>query len=134
VSQFKCFREIPLRLALGAPVRILPQETILNLRVDLVKPLLGALCLLPVCFNLGVKLCDPILGSSKLVRKPLRRVDCVSAILLGNIGSFVQKLKDRLTGFVKLSVVVSAALSGSCKWNHFGAHRCYLSCRTFRRI
>jgi hypothetical protein len=30
----------------------------------------------------------------------------VTAVLLGNISSFVQKLEDRLTRFVELSVVV----------------------------
>jgi len=37
----------------------------------------------------------------------------MSAVLLGNISSFVQKLKDRLTGSVELTVVVSSALSRS---------------------
>jgi hypothetical protein len=53
--------------------------------------------------------------------KPLRRIDRMSAVLLGNISSFVQKLEDRLTGSVELSVVVSRTLSRSCEWYHFGA-------------
>jgi hypothetical protein len=32
-----------------------PEKSILDLRVDLVQPLLGALGLLPVCFNLGLE-------------------------------------------------------------------------------
>jgi len=87
-----------------------------------VQPLLGALRLLPVCLDLGLELCNAILGSSKLMRKPLRRIDCVSAVLLGDISSFVQKLQDRLTGFIELIVLVSLALSRSYKWNHFRAH------------
>ena len=99
-----------------------PEKSILNLRVDFVKPLLGALCLLPVCFNLGLKLSYAILSSPKLMGKPLRRIDRMSAVLLGNISSFVQKLEDRLTGSVELSVVVSRTLSRSCEWYHFGTH------------
>jgi hypothetical protein len=56
------------------------------------------------------------------VRKLLRRIDCVPAVLFGNVSRFTQKLEDRLTGLVELIVVVSLALSRSCKWNHFGAH------------
>ena len=49
----------------------------------------------------------------------MRRIDRMSAVLLGDISSFVQKLEDRLTGSVELSVVVSRALSRSCKWYYF---------------
>jgi hypothetical protein len=100
----------------------LAEKPIFDLSVDLVQPLLSALGLLSVCFNPCLKLGDTILGSPKLVRKFLRRVDCVPAVLLSNISSLVQKLEDRLTGLVELSVVVSPALSRSFKWNHFGAH------------
>ena len=48
--------------------------------------------------------CDPQQPEADVL--PLRRIDCVSAVLLGNISSFVQKLEDRLTRFVELSVVV----------------------------
>jgi hypothetical protein len=56
------------------------------------------------------------------VRELLRRVDCMPAILLGNVSCFAQQLKDCLTSFVQLAIVVSLALSRSFKWNHFGAH------------
>ena len=98
------------------------EEAILNLRVDLVEPLLCAIGLLPVCFNLGFELCDAILRSSKLVCKSLRSIDCMPAVLLGNVSSFAQKLQDRLTSSVELSVVDSRTLSRSCKLNHFGTH------------
>ena len=58
----------------------------------------------------------------QLVRELLRRINRMSAVLLGNISSFVQKLEDRLTGSVELSVVVSRTLSRSREWYHFGTH------------
>ena len=72
----------------------------MDLRVDPMEPLLGALGLLPVRFHLGLKLCNTILGRAQLVRKPLCRINRMPAVLLGNIGGLIQKLKDRLTGFV----------------------------------
>jgi len=80
-----------------ATILALPEKSILDLRVNLVKPLLGTLSLLSVCFNLGFEFCNTILSISKLLRKPLRHIHGVSAILLSNIGGFVQKLEsDRL--------------------------------------
>ena len=66
------------------------------------------------------QLCDP--QQPEDGGKPLRRIDRMSAVLLGNISSFVQKLEDRMTGSVELSVVVSRTLSRSRKWYHFGTH------------
>jgi hypothetical protein len=109
---------------------ILPQKSILDLRIDPVKPLLGALSLLAVRFHLSLELRNAILGCSKLVRKPLRRIDCMSAVLLGDISSFAQKLQDCLTGFVELTIFVSLAL-GPCEWNYFGTHVDTLSLSTF---
>jgi hypothetical protein len=56
------------------------------------------------------------------VRKLLRCIDRVPAVLLGNISRLTQQLEDRLTGLIELIVVVSLAFGQSCKWNHFGAH------------
>jgi hypothetical protein len=106
----------------SAVVLIFTQKAVLDLCIDLVQPLLRALGLLPVCFNLSLELRNAILGSAKLVWKPLRRIDRVSAVLLGNISSFVEKLEDRLTGFVELSAFVSRSFSRSPKWYHFGTH------------
>jgi len=113
---------LPLSLRTAAHVALLAEEAALNFRIDLVQPLLGALGLLPICFNLGLKLCDTILGGAELVRQLLRRIDRMSAVLLGNISSFAQKLEDGLTGFIELIATVSRSLSRSCKWYHFGAH------------
>ena len=106
----------------AATIVSLPKKSILNLSVDAMEPLLCALGSLPVRRHFGLKLGNPIFGRPKLVRKPLRRIDCMSAVLLSDIRSFIQELKDRLAGFVDLSVVVGRALSRSRKWNHFGTH------------
>jgi hypothetical protein len=110
-----------------AAIIILSEKSIFNLRVDLVKPLFRALGLLPTCFNFGFELRYAVLRSPQLLRKLSRRIDCMSAVFLGDISSFAQKLEDCLTGLIELRVVVSLALSRSCKWNHFGAHCCRLS-------
>jgi hypothetical protein len=41
----------------------------------------------------------------------------MACLLLGNIGSPIQKLQDCLAGFVQLIVIALRALSGSRKWN-----------------
>jgi hypothetical protein len=46
----------------------------------------------------------------------------MSAVLLGDVGSLVEELQDRLAGFIELTVVAVRALSRSCKWNYLGAH------------
>jgi hypothetical protein len=118
----------------SALVTTLPQKSILNFRVDLAQPLLGTLGMLPICFNLGFEFCNAILCSPQLLRKLSRRVDCMSAVLLGDISRFAQKLQDRLAGFVELTVIVSLALARSRKLNYFGTHVDTLSLSTFSRI
>jgi hypothetical protein len=103
-------------------IATLSQKSILNFGVDAMQPLLSAFCSLLVCSDFGLKFGNPFFGSAELVRKLLRRIDRVPAVLLGNISRFAQKLEDCLTGFIELIVVVSLALSRSCKWDHFGAH------------
>jgi len=76
-----------------------------------VQPLLGTLGPLSERFHVSLELHNTILGSAKLVRKTICRIDRMSVVLLGNISSFVQKLEDRLTGFVELTAVVSRTLS-----------------------
>jgi hypothetical protein len=47
----------------------------------------------------------------------------MSAVLLRNVGRFVQKLENRLTGFIELHVAVASFTSRRpCKWNYFRAH------------
>jgi hypothetical protein len=71
-------------------------EALLNLRIDSVQPLLGALSLLLVLFEFSLKLCNPMLGRTELVRKLLRCIHRISAVLLNNIGSLVKELEDCL--------------------------------------
>jgi hypothetical protein len=117
----------------AALITALTQKAILNLRIDPVKPLLGAVSLLPVCSDFGLELRNAFLGSAKLVRKPLRRVNGMSAVLLGDISSFAQKLEDRLAGFVELRVVVSCAL-GRANGTTSGLMLTPLPTRLFRNI
>ena len=72
-------------LRTSARVLVPIQKAILDLRIDFMEPLLCPIGLLPVCFNLGLKLGNAILSSPKLVGKPLRRIDRMSAVLLGNV-------------------------------------------------
>ena len=77
------------------------------------EPLLRSLGSLLIGRDLCLQLRDPIFGRTQLIRELLRHVYTMSAVFLCNISSFVQKLKDRLTGSVELTVVVSSALSRS---------------------
>jgi hypothetical protein len=106
----------------SATTVILIEKSILNLSVDLMQPLLGTLGLLSICFHLILELRNAILGRAELMRKPLRRVDGMSAVLLGIVSGFVQKLQDRLAGFIELTAIVSRSLSSSGKRNYFGTH------------
>ena len=74
-----------------AHVVLLAEEAILNLRVDLVEPLLGALGLPPTCFNLGFELCNAFLSRSNLVCESLRRIDCMPAVLLGHVSALLRR-------------------------------------------
>jgi hypothetical protein len=49
-------------------------ETLLNLRIDLVEPLFGAVCLVPVKLDFRLQFCNPIFGRTELMRKLLRHV------------------------------------------------------------
>jgi hypothetical protein len=84
------------------------------------QPLLGTLGLLSVRFHLSLQLCNAILGCAELMRKPLRSIDGLCAVLLGSVSGFVQKLQDRLTGFIELTAIVSPSCPG--KRNYFGTH------------
>jgi hypothetical protein len=48
--------------------------------------------------ELRLELCNLILSGVKLVREPLCSIEHLFAVLLGDIGSFIQELKYRLTG------------------------------------
>jgi hypothetical protein len=75
-----------------AGVPIVAQKTAFDLSVDLMQPLFSAIRLLLVGFNLGFELGDVLLCGAQLMRKPLRRIDRLAAILFGDICSPVEKL------------------------------------------
>ena len=108
VNRHAVLRSVGVRRA--ATVIPLPQKSIFDLRME---PLLRSLGSLLIGRDLCLQLRDPIFGRTQLIRELLRHVYTMSAVFLGNISSFVQKLKDRLTGSVELTVVVSSALSRS---------------------
>jgi hypothetical protein len=87
------------------------KKSVFNLRIDPMEPLLSSLGSFLIGGDLCLQLRDPIFSGTHLIRELLRHVHRVPAVLLGNISSFVQKLEDRLTGFVDLTVVVSRTLS-----------------------
>jgi hypothetical protein len=97
-------------LAPSSAGRILLQETIVDLRIDPVQPLLGALGFLTVRFGFGLKPRDTVLGSAKLLRQPFRRFYCLPTVLVHDISSFIEKLQDGLSCFVELSLLGSSAL------------------------
>jgi hypothetical protein len=67
---------------------LLLQKAFLDLSIDRVQPLLGVFGFFAVSFDLRLQLRNTILGRTKLVRKSLRPLDRMSAVLLGRIGSF----------------------------------------------
>jgi hypothetical protein len=87
-------------------------EALLYLRIDSVQPLLGALSLLLVLFEFSLKLCNPMLGRTELVRKLPRCIHRKSVVLLNNIGSLVKELEDCLPRLTKPTV--SAELTSLC--------------------
>jgi hypothetical protein len=80
----------------------LSEKSVLNLRVNAMEPLLGTLGSFLISGNLRFQLRNPIFGCAQLVRKPLRRLQRVSAVFFRNAGRFVQQLQDCLARFVEL--------------------------------
>ena len=66
------------------------QEALLDLCVDSVHPLFRALGLLLRCRYFGLQVRNPILGGAQLIRKPLRRLDRVSAFSSGAVGGLLR--------------------------------------------
>jgi hypothetical protein len=83
-------------------VIILSEKSIFNLRVNTVQPLLGALGSFLVGGDFRFQLRYPIFSRAKLMRKLLRRLHRVSAVLFRNACRSVQHLQDRLACFVEL--------------------------------
>jgi hypothetical protein len=95
----------------AAPI-ILLQESILNLCVDAMEPLLGPIG----SFLTGSEFCfqvrDPIFGRVQLMRKLLRHVERMSAVFFRNASSSVEQLQDRLTRCVELIGPIRRAAAG----------------------
>ena len=118
-------------------IATLTQKPILDFGIDAMEPLLSALCSFLVQGDLSLELGNSIFRRAQLMRKLLRRIDCMSAVLLGDIGSFAQKLKNSLTGFVEVTVVASFAspdrTNGMTSGLIVDAFPCHASARPLRR-
>jgi hypothetical protein len=101
----------------AAPV-ILPQESILNLRVDSMEPLLRTVGSVAVCSDFRFQLRDPILGCVQFPRKLLGSVERVSAVFFRNAGRPMNQLQDCLTRFVELIGISRAATGSPRKRDH----------------
>jgi hypothetical protein len=97
----------------SAAALCLSEKAVLDLGVDLMKPLLRAIGSLLLRSDVRFQLCNSILGCAQLMQQLLRHLNRVPAVLLGNIGRPIQKLQDCLTGFIELVVIALRALSGS---------------------
>jgi hypothetical protein len=98
----------------AAPI-ILLQESILNLCIDAMEPLLGPIGFFLMSGKFCLQLGDPIFSRAKLMWKPLRRIDCMSAVLLGNAGRFMEQLQDSSTRFVELIGPLRRVAAGSSR-------------------
>jgi hypothetical protein len=101
----------------GVPTFV--QKSAFDLGIDLVQPLFSAIDFLLVGFDLGLKLANALLRRAKLVRKPLRGVDSMSAVLLGHVCGFVEELQDRLASGIQLAAGI---VLPPRKLNYFGTH------------
>ena len=110
----------------------MPQETVFNLSIDLVQPLLGSLSAVLIRRDLSFQLRNAIFNGSKLMRKLLSHVQRVSAVLFSNASRSVEQIQDRLTRLVELvgtAVLAAASLCG-CERDD----KLYLSPTIHRRI
>jgi hypothetical protein len=88
----------------GIPIFI--QKAALDFGVDLVQPLLCAISLLLIGGDLGFKIGHALFRCAKLLRKLLRGIDSMPAILISDIRSFVKELQNRVAGRINLAAVV----------------------------
>jgi hypothetical protein len=90
------------------------QELFLDVRMNSGQPLLCAFSLLSVRIDLGLKLGNPLFRRAKLMRQPLCRINRVSAVLFGDVGSLIEKLEDRLAGLIELSIQLGSHSVSLC--------------------
>jgi hypothetical protein len=101
----------------SAAALCLSEKAVLDLGVDLMKPLLRAIGSLLLRSDVSFQLCNSILGCAQLMQQLLRHLNRVPAVLLGNNGRPIKKLQDCLAGFIELIVFALRALSGARKWD-----------------
>jgi hypothetical protein len=99
---------------------VLAQKSVFNLRIDTMEPLFGALGSLLVGGDFRFQFRYSIFSPSKLMRKLLRRLQRVSAVLFRDAGCPVQHLQYCLACFVELiSAVRRRGFFSPRKRNHF---------------
>jgi hypothetical protein len=101
----------------SAAALCLSEKAVLDLGVDLMKPLLRAIGSLLLRSDVSFQLCNSILGGAQLMQQLLRHLNRVPAVLLGNNGRPIKNLQDCLAGFIELIVIALRALSGARKWD-----------------
>jgi hypothetical protein len=93
------------------------QELFLDLRMNSGQPLLCTLSLLPICIDLGFELGNPLFGYAKLMRQSLCCIKRLPAVLLGDVGSLVEELEDRLARLIELSIWLGPRSASLCHWS-----------------
>ena len=88
------------------------KKPILNFSVDAMEPLLGAVSSFLISSELCFQLRDPIFGGTQPMRKPLRCVQCVSAVLFSEACGSLHQLQNRLPCFVDSA---SARTKSKCR-------------------
>jgi hypothetical protein len=107
----------PLRSSSRATAAVvLPQKSILDLRVDFVKPLLRAVGFVLINSNLSLQFRDPVFGRSELMGKLLRHIERMFAIGFCHPGGLVQQTQNGLPCFIEL-IIGSYVFRSRCKWN-----------------
>ena len=71
-------------------------KSLLDISVDFMEPLFGALGPLLVALGVGLQLRNPIFGRAKLVGKPLGHIERLLAICFGHSGGLVKQPHNSL--------------------------------------
>ena len=73
-------------------------KSLLDISVDFMEPLFGALGSLLVTLGVGLQLRDPVFGRAKLVGKLLGHIERVLTICFGHSSGLVKQLHNSLSG------------------------------------
>jgi hypothetical protein len=93
---------------------LLPEKSLLDLREDLVEPLLGAIRSLLVISYVRLKLRDPVFGGTKFLREFLSKLKGVLAIRLGYSSCLVQQAQNAAAGAIQF--IALARRRAFCAW------------------